>query len=112
MFLQGCYELYGADFVVGADLSVWLIEINSSPALSPSTEITRRMCAQVLEDTVKVVIDKKENKLADTGRFELAIKQVSKLALLIFPHSQTIQKKDLLNSQFSGAQSKKTFYLA
>ncbi|XP_075245200.1 protein monoglycylase TTLL8-like [Convolutriloba macropyga] len=72
---KGCFELYGADFVIGSDLSVWLIEINSSPALTPSTQITRTMCAQVLEDTVKVVIDKKTDRMADTGRFELAIKQ-------------------------------------
>ena len=76
---QGCFELYGADFVIGSDLSVWLIEINSSPALTPSTQITRTMCAQVLEDTVKVVIDKKTDRMADTGRFELAIKQVYNL---------------------------------
>ena len=76
MFIQGCFELYGADFVIGDDLSVWLLEINSCPALGASTHVTKRLCANVLEDTIKVVIDRKEDKGADTGQFELAFKQV------------------------------------
>jgi len=35
------------------DLRPWLIEINSSPCMAPSTQITAQMCCQVLEDTVK-----------------------------------------------------------
>lgn len=35
------------------DYRPWLIEINSSPSMESSTEITRRMCTGVLEDSIK-----------------------------------------------------------
>lgn len=35
------------------DYRPWLIEINSSPSMESSTEITRRMCTSVLEDSIK-----------------------------------------------------------
>lgn len=47
------FELYGADFMISDDFTPWLIEINSSPDLSPSTSVTARMCPQMLEDLVK-----------------------------------------------------------
>lgn len=72
---KNSFELYGADFMVMEDFSVWLIEINSHPDMSYSSKVTTRLCRQVLEDTVKVVIDFREDKNANTGHFELAYKQ-------------------------------------
>ncbi|KAF5269168.1 hypothetical protein FQR65_LT02468 [Abscondita terminalis] len=70
------FELYGADFILGEDFKPWLLEINSSPDLSPSTNITKRMCPQCLQDMIKVLIDKRRNSNADTGLFDLVYKQV------------------------------------
>ena len=39
--------------MLGDDYQPWLIEINSSPCMAPSTAITARMCSEVLEDTIK-----------------------------------------------------------
>lgn len=36
----------------------WLIEINSSPCMAPTTSVTRRMCAQCLHDVIKGVYSK------------------------------------------------------
>ncbi|XP_076651420.1 tubulin glycylase 3A-like isoform X1 [Halictus rubicundus] len=72
---KNSFELYGADFMVMEDFSVWLIEINSHPDMSYSSRVTTRLCRQVLEDTVKVVIDFREDKNASTGEFELAYRQ-------------------------------------
>ncbi|XP_043288465.1 tubulin glycylase 3A-like, partial [Venturia canescens] len=72
---KNSFELYGADFMLMDDFSVWLIEINSHPDMSYSSSVTTRLCKRVMEDTIKVVIDLREDKNADTGLFELAYRQ-------------------------------------
>ncbi|GJQ82797.1 hypothetical protein Trydic_g13500 [Trypoxylus dichotomus] len=69
------YELYGADFILAEDFTPWLLEINSSPDLSPSTSVTAKMCPQVLEDLIKVTVDRRKDPKADTGLFEMIYKQ-------------------------------------
>ncbi|KAL0118151.1 hypothetical protein PUN28_009073 [Cardiocondyla obscurior] len=72
---KNSFELYGADFMVMDDFSVWLIEINSHPDMSYSTSVTTRLCRRVMEDTIKIVVDFREDKNANTGDFELVYKQ-------------------------------------
>lgn len=77
---KGCFELFGFDLMIDDDFNMWLIEVNSSPAMDYSTHVTEKLVKMVLEDTIKVIVDhadaKKKSKI-DTGSFKCIYKAKS-----------------------------------
>eukprot|EP00826_Nyctotherus_ovalis_P036353 TRINITY_DN3214_c0_g1_i2.p1 TRINITY_DN3214_c0_g1~~TRINITY_DN3214_c0_g1_i2.p1 ORF type:complete len:671 (+),score=171.15 TRINITY_DN3214_c0_g1_i2:298-2310(+) len=54
---EQCFEVFGYDIMIDETLNPWLIEVNCSPAVDYSTEVTKRLVKLGLEDTIKVVVD-------------------------------------------------------
>merc|ERR1719265_1576385 len=83
---KGSCELFGYDFMLSHDRDggkpkVWLIEVNSSPAMDYSTRVTTPLVKKVMEDTGKVMVDYKEDPSADTGEWELLSHHMEKLVV-------------------------------
>ena len=47
--------------MIDEDFNVYLIEINSSPAMDYSTSITGRLVKEMLGNIIQIVIDHKDN---------------------------------------------------
>lgn len=50
------FELYGYDVMIDSDLKPWLIEVNASPSLAPTTEPDRILKMGLINDTLDVVM--------------------------------------------------------
>ena len=71
---KNSFELFGYDFMIDSNMNPWLIEVNSSPSMDTSTPVTKRLVKLVLEDCVKVIVDQRKKKKADTGMFKCIYK--------------------------------------
>lgn len=57
--------------------NVWLLEVNSSPSMEYSTDVTERLVKECLSDTAKVLLDyipAKKKKGIDTGKWKKLFK--------------------------------------
>ncbi|XP_041448409.1 tubulin glycylase 3B-like isoform X2 [Drosophila obscura] len=70
--VKNAFELYGCDFMLDEHYNPILIEINATPDMSPSTEVTAKICPVAIKDCIRVVVDLAKNPLAPTGLFERA----------------------------------------
>lgn len=52
------FEIFGADFMIDIDFGVWFLEVNSNPSMSTTTELLKIYVLRMLDDTMKLTIDK------------------------------------------------------
>lgn len=50
-----CFELYGFDVMLDANLKPWLIEVNGSPSMTANTPTDRRLKTGLLDDTLTII---------------------------------------------------------
>jgi hypothetical protein len=50
-----CFECYGYDILIDADLKPWLVEVNASPSLTVTTEADRILKLSLLRDIYNIV---------------------------------------------------------
>lgn len=55
---NGCFEIFGYDFMVDNDLTTWLIEVNTNPCLDESSELLKMILPRMLDDAFKLTIDR------------------------------------------------------
>ena len=53
------FELFGYDFMVDESQKVWLIEVNTNPCLELASNYLTRLIPSLIENTVKIAIDPK-----------------------------------------------------
>jgi hypothetical protein len=54
---KGCFELFGYDFLVDADLRVWMIEVNTNPCLEEPSKILTAYLHRMINDALKLTVD-------------------------------------------------------
>ena len=64
---ENSFELFGYDFMIDEQFNVILIEVNSSPALDYSTNVTKKLVKLMIKDLIQVVIDNRD-KLSQTKK--------------------------------------------
>ena len=67
----GCFELFGMDFLLDAQLGVWLLEVNESPDLRPTTPAKAAACARMLDGLLALVL-RREGSLLQHAEFDTA----------------------------------------
>jgi len=54
---DNAHEMFGYDFMVDTHFNVWLIEVNSSPSMEHSTQVTQRLVNSVLTQVGKMIVE-------------------------------------------------------
>lgn len=67
---NNCFQLFGYDFMIDQAYKVWLIQINTNPAIEECSNVLKMLIPRMLDDMFKLTLDKifnlKPNENAET----------------------------------------------
>ena len=53
-----CFEIFGFDFILDNDFNPWILEINSNPGLGISSPVILKLVPRMVDDALRLTIDK------------------------------------------------------
>ena len=59
------FEIFGYDFILDKEFNVYLLEINTNPGLEESSPLIRMLVPRMIDDALKLTVDKLFNKQND-----------------------------------------------
>jgi hypothetical protein len=62
------FEMFGYDFILDEDFNVWLIEVNTNPCIEESSELLKVLLPRMIEDMLKLTIDRVFPRIYKKGR--------------------------------------------
>lgn len=65
-----CFQIFGYDFFVDADLNAWLLEVNDIPMMHSSGPVTERLCDPMVQDAISLVLDGPQSRQPGRLQFE------------------------------------------
>ncbi|CAD8200154.1 unnamed protein product [Paramecium octaurelia] len=74
-----CFEMYGYDILLDANLKPWLIEINASPSLTTTTPVDKNLKLNLINDVYNIVLpnddfpdnEQKQQQITKVGGFSV-----------------------------------------
>jgi hypothetical protein len=83
-----CFECYGYDILIDAELKPWLVEVNASPSLSTTTESDRIMKLSLLRDIYNIVASSIPSAVPDSCK---SLLNYNSTMITSFPSSNALQ---------------------
>ena len=53
-----CFEIFGYDFILDNEFRPWILEINNNPGLGISSPVIEKLVPRMLDDALRLTIDK------------------------------------------------------
>ncbi|EGR27473.1 tubulin-tyrosine ligase family protein, putative [Ichthyophthirius multifiliis] len=53
-----CFEIFGYDFLIDSELNIWLLEVNTNPAIDECSNILKKLVPRMIDDALQLTVDK------------------------------------------------------
>jgi len=77
--------MFGYDFILDEDFNVWLIEVNTNPCIEESSELLKVLLPRMIEDMLKITIDRVFPRIYKKGARGPARKSTNPMSTIASP---------------------------